>query len=157
MPANAGDSGDMSWIPGSGRCPGEGNGNPLQYSCLENSMHRGAWRATIHGVARVGHDWATEHTGMPNTCWKRESICPWLDCTCLCNPMDCSLLGSSVHGIFQAGLLCLLRIRQILYHWAYWIISQVNQINLEVTLRNTFLSICGLCWHITGHVRFKKT
>ena len=73
----------------------------------------------------------------------------------LCNPMDCSLLGSSVHGIFQAGLLCLLHIRQILYHWAYWIISQVNQINLEVTLRNT-LSICGLCWHITGHVEILK-
>ena len=45
-PANAGD---MSLIPGSGRSPGEGNGNPLQYSCLENPMDRGAWRATVHG------------------------------------------------------------------------------------------------------------
>ena len=60
LPANAGDSGDMGWIPGSGRYPGEGNGNPLQYSCLENSMHRGPWRATIHGVARVGHDLVTK-------------------------------------------------------------------------------------------------
>ena len=41
----------MGSIPGSGRSPGEGNGNPLQYSCLENSMGRGAWRATVHGVA----------------------------------------------------------------------------------------------------------
>ena len=41
-----------SSIPGSGRSPGEGNGNPLQYSCLENSMDRGVWQATVHGVAK---------------------------------------------------------------------------------------------------------
>ena len=40
--------------------PGEGNGNPLQYSCLENPMDRGAWWATVHGVARVGHDLVTK-------------------------------------------------------------------------------------------------
>ena len=40
--------------------PGEGNGNPFQYSCLENPMDRGAWQATVHGVARVRHDLATE-------------------------------------------------------------------------------------------------
>ena len=44
-------AGEVGPIPGSGRSPGEGNGNPLQYSCLENSMDRGAWRATVHGVA----------------------------------------------------------------------------------------------------------
>ena len=60
LPANAGDSGDMGWIPGSGRYPGEGNGNPLQYSCLENSMHRGASQAEVHGGARVGYDLSTE-------------------------------------------------------------------------------------------------
>ena len=43
---------DLSSIPGSGRYPGEGNGNPLQYSCLENSMDGGAWWATVHGVAK---------------------------------------------------------------------------------------------------------
>ena len=43
-------------IPVLGRAPGEGNGNPLQYSCLENPLDRGSWRATVHGVARVGHD-----------------------------------------------------------------------------------------------------
>ena len=43
---------DLSSIPGSGRSPGEGNGNPLQYSCLENSMDRGAWWATVHGVTK---------------------------------------------------------------------------------------------------------
>ena len=48
--ANAGDVRDTGSIPGSGRSPGEGNGNPLQYSCLENLMDRGAWRATFHRV-----------------------------------------------------------------------------------------------------------
>ena len=50
-------TGDMGLIPESGRSPGEGNGYPLQYSCLENPMDRGAWRATVRGVTRVRHDW----------------------------------------------------------------------------------------------------
>ena len=45
------NSGDPGLIPGLGRSPGEGNVNPLQYSCLENSMDRGAWQATVHGIA----------------------------------------------------------------------------------------------------------
>ena len=45
-------AGDQGSIPGSGRSPGAGNGNPLQYSCLENPMDRGAWWATVHGVAK---------------------------------------------------------------------------------------------------------
>ena len=51
----------FSLIPGSGRSPGGEYGNPLQYSCLENSMDRGAWQATDHGPQRVGHNWVTEH------------------------------------------------------------------------------------------------
>ena len=47
----AGDTGDTGWIPGSERPPGGGHGNPLQYSCLENRMDRGAWGATVHRVA----------------------------------------------------------------------------------------------------------
>ena len=50
--ASACDAGDLGLIPGSGRSSGEGNGNPLQYSCLENPMYRGAWWATVHGVAK---------------------------------------------------------------------------------------------------------
>ena len=46
------DVGDSGSIPGSGRFLGEGNGNPLQYYCLENPMNRGAWQATVHGVAK---------------------------------------------------------------------------------------------------------
>ena len=52
LPANAGEESDMGLIPGSGRSPGVGNGNPLQYACLENSMDRGAWQATVHGVTK---------------------------------------------------------------------------------------------------------
>ena len=51
-PANAGDTGDAGSIPGMGRSLGVGNGNLLQYSCLENSMARGLWRATVHEVAK---------------------------------------------------------------------------------------------------------
>ena len=61
LPANSGDIGDMCSIPGWGRSPGEGNGNPFQYSCLGNPMDRGAWWTTVHGVAKR-HDWGTEHT-----------------------------------------------------------------------------------------------
>ena len=50
LPTKAGDAG---LIPGSGKSPGEGNGNPLQYSCLENPMDREAWKATVHGVAEL--------------------------------------------------------------------------------------------------------
>ena len=52
LPANVGNTRDMGSIPGSGRSPKGGHGKPLQYSCLENSMDRGAWRATVHGVAK---------------------------------------------------------------------------------------------------------
>ena len=57
LPANAGD---MSSIPGSGRSPGGGNGNLLQYYFWENPMDKGAWRATVHGVARARNDLATK-------------------------------------------------------------------------------------------------
>ena len=58
-PANAGDARDVSSIPGSGRAPGRGDGNPLQYSCLENFMDRGAWPAIVQMVTELD---MTEHT-----------------------------------------------------------------------------------------------
>ena len=51
-PANTGDIRDVGLIPGSGRSCGEGNGNPLQYSCLGNSTDRGAWQVTVHGIVK---------------------------------------------------------------------------------------------------------
>ena len=50
------NTGDLGPIPGSGRSPGEGNGNPLQYSCLGTPTDRGAWQTRVHGVASVGHN-----------------------------------------------------------------------------------------------------
>ena len=57
-PANAGDAGDSGSVPGSGRTPGVGNVNTLQYSCLESPMDRAAWRDIVHGVAK---SWAGQH------------------------------------------------------------------------------------------------
>ena len=57
LSANAGDIRDSGSIPESGRSPGKGNSNPLQYSCLENPMDRGAWWAPAMGSQRVRHDW----------------------------------------------------------------------------------------------------
>ena len=59
---NAGDIGDSGSIPGWGRFPRGGNGNPFQYSSLGNSMHRGTWQAIVHGATRVRHDWLTGHS-----------------------------------------------------------------------------------------------
>ena len=67
-PANAGAVG---WIPGLGRCPGEGNGNPLQYSCLGNPMERGARQATVHGLAKRRNSLATkqQNNWFTTLCW----------------------------------------------------------------------------------------
>ena len=59
LPANAGDSRDLDSIPGLGKTPGVGNSSPLPYFCLKNPMDRGAWQATVHGVAELD---MTEHT-----------------------------------------------------------------------------------------------
>ena len=63
-PASAGDLRDVGLIPGSERSPGEGNGNPLQYSCLENPMDRGAWWATVHWIekSQTQLKWPSTHT-----------------------------------------------------------------------------------------------
>ena len=66
LPANAEDERDVGSISGSGKSSGVGNGNPLQYSYLENPVDRGAWQATVHGVARVEHDLATEQKPSKN-------------------------------------------------------------------------------------------
>ena len=52
---SASNAGDLGSIPGSGRCPGVGNGKSFQYSCLENPVDKGAWWATVHGIAKVGY------------------------------------------------------------------------------------------------------
>ena len=97
-PANAGDIRDTGLIPGSGRSPGEGHWNPLQYSCLENSLDRGAWQAIVHRVAQS------------RTRLKRLSMLLLLlkslqSCPTLCDPIDSNPPGSLVPGIPQARTL----------------------------------------------------
>ena len=70
LPANAGDIRDMASIPGLGRFSGGGNGNPLQYSCLENPMDRGTWQATVHGVTK-------SQTGLDYT-GNNLTLLPWI-------------------------------------------------------------------------------
>ena len=77
-PANTGDTG---LIPGQGRSSGEGNGNPLQYSCLGNPMDRGAWCAAVYGVTRVGHNWVTKQHSVVRACVRacvRVCVCVYL-------------------------------------------------------------------------------
>ena len=78
---NAGDARDTGSIPGYGRSPGVECGKPLQHSCLENSVDRGAWRLQTMGLQRVGHDWATENTSSKKLRWVTDpsyltSVCP---------------------------------------------------------------------------------
>ena len=89
--------GDLGSIPGLGRSPGEGKGYSLQYSCLENPRDRGAWWATIHGVARVIHDLVTKP---PQVFICVSEVKVTQSCLILCDPMD-----YTVHGILQARIL----------------------------------------------------
>ena len=87
------NAGDLGSIPGLGRSPGGGHGNPLQYSCLENSMDRGSWRAIVHGVTK-------SLTGLkrPSSSSSRLQFSPVAQsCPTLSNPMDCSMPGFPVH------------------------------------------------------------
>ena len=85
------NAGNPGWISGSGRSPEEGNGYPLQYSCLENTIDRGAWQATFHGVIRSQTRLSNSHflegelsVYMPSTLteyelhWGSDCICSWL-------------------------------------------------------------------------------
>ena len=86
-------AGNPGLIPGSGRSPRGRNSNPLQYSCLENPMDKGAWRATARGLARVWHNLATnirEGTGTP------------LQYSCLESPMDRGAWLAAVHGVAKS-------------------------------------------------------
>ena len=90
--APACNAGDLGLIPVSGRSPGEGNGNPLQYSCLENRMNQGAWWATVHGVAKSWtrlSDFTSLHKGSYKVKESQSEVAQL--CRTLCNPMDCNL------------------------------------------------------------------
>ena len=106
-PAKAGDTRDTGLIPGSGRSPGGGHGNPRQYSCLENPIGiRRLAGYTPWGPQRIGHDWAHMHTKVGCHCLlqcikvKSESEVAQ-SCPTLSDPKDCTLPGSCVHGILH--------------------------------------------------------
>ena len=122
---NAGDIRDVGLIPGLGRSPGGGHGNPLQYSCQQNPTGRGAWRATIHRVVKSDTSSPWTHTerryhaylhGLRAQCEseRNSSTPPWgvlhacmltQSCPTLCDPVDYSPPGSSVRGVSQARIL----------------------------------------------------
>ena len=89
--ASAYNVGDLGSIPGSGRSPGEGNGNPLQYSSLENPINRGAWQATVHGVAK-SRTWLSDFI-FTFTKWLRDIL----------------FLPFLIHSVPFCSLLCVLR------------------------------------------------
>ena len=82
------NAGDLSLVPGSGRSPGEGNGNPLQYSCLENSMDGGAWWATVHGVIESDTiEQITHILGLGFSVHNHDVFCVfdvYMMCVCMC-------------------------------------------------------------------------
>ena len=113
------NAGDLGSIPGSGRSPGKGNGNLLQYYCLENPMDRGAWKATVHGIAK-SQTRLSDFTSLTNKASGGEGIPVELfqiqkdnavkvqvaqSCQTPWDPMDCSPPGSSVHEILKARTL----------------------------------------------------
>ena len=101
LPANAGNTGDADLIPGLGRSPGGRNGNPLQFSCLENPMDRGAWWPVVRGVTK---SWIWLRTYGLNTCaW--EWICEesWLILPKLGLILFCSLWLSEIHSKMHAA------------------------------------------------------
>ena len=93
LPTNAGYLRDMDLIPGSGRHPKEGHGNPLQYSCLENPMDRGAWRLQFMGSQRVRHNWsdlAHTHTFLQIRDW--HTFIRWFSS----GQFSCSVMSDSL-------------------------------------------------------------
>ena len=114
-PANARDIRDAGSIPGLGRSPGGGHGNPLQYSCLENPRDRGSWWATVHRVAK---SWTQlKQLGISGEktpkCYHQSVGSVAQSCWTLCDPMDCSMPGFPVHHQLRS-LLKLMCIKSVI-------------------------------------------
>ena len=136
-PANAGDARITVSIPGLGRSPGVGNGNPFQYSCLENSRGRGAWWATVHGTMGCKELDTSEHT---THTWKRITggastfpgivkVTPWADYRW--RSQTSQLWGQRAEGHFKKRKRCVQR------PW-------VRKIPGTESIRET--AMCGVCW-----------
>ena len=108
---NAGETGDVGSLPGSGRSPEEGHGNQLFYSCLENPMNRGVWQATVQ---RISKSWTQLSTQAQQKGLRMSRTSPTFaaaaakslqSCPTLCDPIDGSPPGAPVPGILQARTL----------------------------------------------------
>ena len=108
--ANEGDTGDPSSIPGSGRSSGEGNGTPLQYSCLESSMDRGLWWATVHGVTKESDKSEQLTNNTPSL-----STSPWLTCSSLWRvaPLKISSTQQKQTGAKVTSLGCVVKMASV--------------------------------------------
>ena len=104
LPANAGDAGDEGLIPGLGRCPGRGNGNPLQYCCLKNPMDRETWWAMIHGVTKSQtqlSDWVHSLSNY----YSEDECVPWAEEMWLSGPNWYSILLTEVNTMIIRKLI----------------------------------------------------
>ena len=140
--------GDPGSIPGSGRSPGELHGNPLQYPCLKNSMDRGAWWATVHGVSRVRHDWETK--AFTFTPWS------WLRLFSGLNHSSTSPPAQTVSFFF--------------FFFFFWNIDTINLLNIRKSNPATYKSnnvkimtkwkclffVFGNIWNITYYIHSLK-
>ena len=108
--ANEGDIGDLSSIPGSGRSSGEGNGTPLQYSCLESSMDRGVWWATVHGVTKESDTTERLTNNTPSL-----STSPWLTCSSIWRvaPLKISSTQQKQTGAKVTSLGCVVKMASV--------------------------------------------
>ena len=127
------NEGDLGLIPGSGRSPGEGNGNPLQYSCLENPMDGGAWQATVHGVAELDttewlhfsfwltlwlHRVLSLVTIMNRGAFSRGSTSLWCWCNWFCGGLVTDSVSHNEHTCLW-GRLSSQSSRTLLKHWYF--------------------------------------
>ena len=131
---NAGDPGS---ITGLGRSLGEGNGNPLQYSCLENPMNKGAWRAAVNGVVGVGHDLATK----PPTSTIHE---PWFYYLIICLRAFSIIVYISSHAFSYCVLHhsdVQLFIYSFLYQWLFTLFPSTLADNSEMNNPYTYIIV----------------
>ena len=118
-PAKAEDTSDTGLIPGLGRSPGEGNGNPLQYSCLENLTDRGAWQAMVHRVSRVRCDWSGLACRRPLTSLHGVvTFSLWLYCP---SPLSCPISCSDEFSLLvnSAYAFTILLRLHLFYHFLF--------------------------------------
>ena len=139
-------AGDLGSIPGLGRSPGEGHGNPPQCSCLENPMGRGAWWATVHGVAKSRTGLSPQHTPMANRMSHCQPLRPALLATQEINgelvkslSPDSDFIGLQTHGNFWKAAQVVLSVKSRLRTW-----DQIGLSGRFATVLTSLMLILGV-------------